>query len=347
MISVGIIGGTGYTGKYLIEYCTKHPYIKDFNIYAKTSAGENLHSVFPQLVGTVEDQTINSVENISLNHDAYFIALPHGESLNYIPSLESTNKLVIDLGGDYRLDEESLYEKWYNYTHSSSYLLSKKVYGLADESIDYTNTNLISNPGCYPTGSLLALLPLVKNFSENILSISISAYSGTSGAGKSPKADLMLSEMDGNVKAYNVNKHRHLPEIAQELAKAGYNRNLSFTTHLLPISKGIYTTCSIHLKNELDENSILETYKNDYTNSNYIRLRTTPPDLSWVVNTNYCDINICLSGKTLIITSAIDNLIKGASGQAMQNMNQYFGWENTLGIMDSKLNVIDKKLISA
>lgn len=341
MISVGIIGGTGYTGKKLIQYCSLHPHVKEYKVYGSNSAGENLHNYFPDLAGYIENSTIMSVDSVSYEHDLYFVALPHGESLRYIPSLISNGKLVIDLGGDYRLNFEELYIQWYKYTHTSSYLLKTKIYGLADHpDTRYDEHKLVANPGCYPTATLLSILPFVANFSNKILTVSCVAYSGTSGAGRKPKAELMMSEMDGNVKAYNVHEHRHEPEILQELYKNGFGSPLSFTTHLLPVSKGIYLTTSIHLNDPLEQTEISDVYENVYENSNFIRLRTKPPELNWVVDTNFCDINISAKGKTVIITTAIDNLIKGASGQAVQNMNKLLGLDESTGLLQKELKSV-------
>jgi N-acetyl-gamma-glutamyl-phosphate reductase len=341
MISVGIIGGTGYTGKKLIQYCHAHPYVKEYKVYAGKSAGENLYDYFPDLIGYVENSTIMSVDSVSYDHDLYFVALPHGESLGYIPSLISNGKYVIDLGGDYRLDFEELYIQWYKYTHTSSYLLKTKIYGLADHpDTKYNDHKFVANPGCYPTAALLSLLPLATNYSDKIVTVSCAAYSGTSGAGKKPKAELLLSEMDGNVKAYNVHEHRHEPEILQQLYKNGFSSPLSFTTHLLPVSKGIYLTASIHMNDSIEQTEISDLYEKVYEKSNFIRLRSKPPELNWVVDTNFCDINISVKGKTVIITSAIDNLIKGASGQAVQNMNKLLGWDETTGLLQKELKSV-------
>jgi len=338
MISVGIIGGTGYTGKKLIQYCSSHPFVDDYKIYSGKSAGENLYDYFPGLVGLINNTKINSVNDLSYEHDLYFIALPHGESLNYVPSLIANGKYVIDLGGDYRLDVDKLYEQSYKYSHTSPDLLKTKIYGLADyPEINYEDFKLVANPGCYPTAVLLSLLPLVENLSEKILTVSCIAYSGTSGAGKKATTELMLSEMDGNVKAYKVNGHQHEPEILQQLAKKGFNSSFSFTTHLLPVATGIYLTTSVHLTEAIHSEEVNEIYNDVYKNSSFIRLRNTPPELKWVVDTNFCDINVTVKDKVIIITTAIDNLIKGASGQAVQNMNKIFGWDETLGILDKEI----------
>ncbi len=335
MISVGIIGGTGYTGKYLLEFIKQHEMIADYTIYANKSAGSQLLDVFPELLGVIKNKTIQSVKELSYAHDLYFISLPHGESLKYVPTLLKKGIKVIDLGGDYRLDTKELYDEWYGFDHTSVNLLSEKVYGLADIQNNKTNnSNFISNPGCYPTSIQLALIPLIKNYADNIISISSVSYSGTSGAGKSAKTELLLSELDGNVKAYNINKHRHQPEIEQELTKFGLKSPFAFTTHLLPIARGIYSTSTIHLNIAISEKEISEKYLSEYANSKFIRMRNTPPELKWVVNTNFCDINVSAKDKIVVITSTIDNLIKGASGQAIQNMNKMFGWNETLGIIN-------------
>lgn len=339
MISIGIIGGSGYTGKKLLQFCNVHPFVEEVKVYGNSTAGELLSSVFPDLLNAIEDDMIKSVTDISLEHDLYFIALPHGEALNYVPSLISNGKKVIDLGGDYRLDEAGEYEKWYKVKHSSAELLTAKLYGLADfTNIDYSTFNLVANPGCYPTATLLSLLPLTSSFNDEIVSVSTVAYSGTSGAGKSNKADLLMSEMDGNVRAYNVNNHRHQPEILQQLQKSGFDSAFSFTTHLLPAAVGIYATTSVHLKNIVDVESIIKEYQSAYASSPFVRLRNVPPNLNWVVGTNFCDINISVMYKTIIITAAIDNLIKGAAGQAIQNMNKLFGWDVKLSLINLGVN---------
>ena len=335
MISVGIIGGSGYTGKKLVQFCNNHPFIEEFRVYGNSSAGQSLSSLFPEFDNIIQNSAIGSMDNLG-EHDLYFIALPHGEALKVVPELISKGKKVIDLGGDYRLDSKEEYELWYGKTHTSPELLNSKIYGLADyQGIDYTGTNLIANPGCYPTATLLSLIPFLDSFGDEIITVSTVAYSGTSGAGKTPKQELLMSEMDGNVSAYNLNKHRHQPEILQTLKTFEFNSPFSFSTHLLPVAVGIYATTSIHLKNSISEKEIVSKYKSFYSESPFVRIREIPPQLNWVVNTNFCDINISIKDRVLIITSAIDNLIKGASGQAIQNMNILFGWDETLSLLNN------------
>ncbi len=334
MISVGIIGGSGYLGKKLVQFCSNHPFVGEWEIYGNTSAGESLLNQLPEFDQLVADKTIKSIGALSQLHDLYFLALPHGEAIKIVPSLVSSGKKVIDLSGDFRLDSAKEYLKWYNIEHTASGLLKEKVYSLADINDFYNeNTRLIANPGCYPTAALLSLLPLVSKWGNEIVSASTVAYSGSSGAGKSPKVDLLLSEMDGNVKAYNVHKHRHEPEILQELKHDGFNSHYTFTTHLLPVAVGIYSTSTVHLSLSLNQEEVNALYENYYSSSAFIRLRKTPPQLNWVTGTNFCDLNVSVRDNSVVVTSAIDNLIKGGSGQAIQNMNKLFGWEETTGLL--------------
>jgi N-acetyl-gamma-glutamyl-phosphate reductase len=335
MISVAIIGGSGYTGKYLVKFCNEHPNIEEFAIYANKSANKTIYDVFPDMVGEVENSTIRSVTNLDLSYDIYFFALPHGESLKYIPLLADNNKKIIDLGADFRLDCNEIFLNTYQLDHPAPEHLTNKHYGLAELNDSY-NYNLIANPGCYPTAALLSTIPVVKNYPNNIHSISTVAYSGLSGAGKKVTQGLLFSENYNSVKAYSVGAHRHEVEIEQELNKFSSDLNYSLTTHLLPVFSGIYSTTIIHLIKNISQDEIEQEFKSEYEKATFIRLRQTPPELKWVIGTNYCDINVKSIGNKIIITAAIDNLIKGAAGQAMQNMNKLFGWEESLGIKSYK-----------
>ena len=336
MISVGIVGGSGYTGKYLVKFCNEHPNVYELSIYANKSAELSIHDVFPDLIGEVTNQKIKSVENLDNKHDVYFFALPHGESFKYIPSLIEAGKTAIDLGADYRLDSADIFQKTYGLEHTSANLLNSKIYGLTEIADNYNSINLIANPGCYPTAALLSSIPVVKNFGGNIRSISTVSYSGLSGAGKKASTDLLFAENYNSVKAYNVGTHRHEIEIEQELKKFDQNIEYSLTTHLLPVFSGIYSTTIIHVDKKIEQAEIDEIFSNQYNQKQFIRLRKTPPELKWVIGTNYCDINIKSAKSKIIITAAIDNLIKGASGQAVQNMNKIFGWNESLGIKSIK-----------
>jgi N-acetyl-gamma-glutamyl-phosphate reductase len=341
MIATAIIGATGYTGKKLIQFCSAHPFISDVRLYAKFSAEKSLYDVFPEFCNIIDNQTIFHSDNLSLDHDVYFVSLPHGEALEFVPMLLAHNKIVIDLGGDYRLNSPDEYETWYGTTHTSPEWLVQKIYGLADDAeLHYAGANLIANPGCYPTATLLSLLPLVRKFNGSILAVTTTAYSGTSGAGKNPGPDLSMSEMFGNVRAYNVHQHRHEPEILQHLQASEFDAPFVFTTHLLPAASGIYATTTLHLKQPIREEEILTAFQEAYVEKPFVRLRSAPPQLGWVVGTNFCDIHISVRGRSVVVLSAIDNLIKGAAGQAVQNLNRLFGWPETSGLLSKEANYV-------
>jgi N-acetyl-gamma-glutamyl-phosphate reductase len=334
MISVGIIGGSGYTGKHIINFCNNHPSISDLKIYANKSAGKTLYEIFPEFYKNVQDSKIENISNLSLTHDVYFFALPHGESLKYIPKLLEQNKKIIDLGADFRLDNEIAFEKTYKLKHPVPELLKSKIYGLAEITKNYSQANLIANPGCYPTAALLSTIPLVKNIPDKIESIATVSYSGLSGAGKKADTSLLFAENYNSVKAYNVGTHRHEVEIAQELNKYKENINYSLTTHLLPVFSGIYSTTIIQLNKSTTQKEVDDIFQSEYLNSIFVRIRKTPPELKWVIGTNYYDTNVTALDNKIIVTACIDNLIKGASGQAVQNMNKLFGWKENLGIQN-------------
>lgn len=334
-INIALIGGTGYAGKELLKLLTIHSNVEKIDIYAQSTAGHSVLDIFPELTGSMEDIQIKSINNLDYSADLYFTALPHGETLNYIPHLIAEGKKVIDIGGDYRLASAALYKHWYGFEHTSYELLKSKVYGLADvlEDSEY-KYDLIANPGCYPTAALIPLIPIIEQFTNDIISISTVAYSGVSGAGKSAKAELMMAEMFGNVKAYNLNKHRHEPEIVQVLQSAGMgNKPYSLSTHLLPIATGIYSTTTVHLNFDISQTEVDKAFKQKYSSAPFVRIRKTPPEIKWVLGTNFCDINAAVGPRRIILTSAIDNLIKGAAGQAVQNMNKLYGLDQTTGLL--------------
>jgi N-acetyl-gamma-glutamyl-phosphate reductase len=340
-INIAIIGGTGYTGIELLKILNSHPNVEKIDIYAQSTAGNSIWEIFPGLSGSMEDFQIKSISDLDYSADLYFTALPHGEAMKYIPNLISEGKKVIDIGGDYRLSSSEIYKQWYGIEHTSSELLAIKIYGLADvlDDSDY-NSNLISNPGCYPIATLIPLIPVVEYFSENIISISTVAYSGVSGAGKSTKPEMMMAEMYGNVKAYNLNKHRHEPEIVQVLQSSGLgNQPYSLSTHLLPITTGIYCTSVVQLNSSVSQNDVDKIIKQKYLAAPFIRIRKTPPEIKWVLNSNYCDIHAAVGPSRIILTSAIDNLIKGATGQAVQNMNKLYGLDQTTGLLPRKQSI--------
>ena len=329
MLAIGIIGASGYTGVQLVKLAKMHPKISHIELYGYSQTGINYSELYPEL-GEL-NLKLRSIETVSLDLDVYFLALPHTQSIGWVEKLYGRNALVIDLSADFRLNSAELYEKVYGKAHSFSHALINKRYGLTEHLSDeeLKKAHVIANPGCFPTVTLLALKPISEVFEKHIEAISTIAYSGTSGAGKNVGHSLSCTEMFGNTKAYAVLSHRHQPEIEQELNN-GYPYNI--TMHLLPVSRGIYATHTIFLKQPISEEQLLKVYNKRYLASTFVRLCAIPPELKWVVGTNYCDLHIRVVGQVVVITSCIDNLIKGASGQAVQNMNLHFGFNEAEGL---------------
>ncbi len=323
MIDVGIIGGSGYTGGELLRFLKNH---KEVNITAVTSRqydGFNISKVHPHLRGMeIEFEDISADK---IDADIVFTATPHGASMNIVPDLIERDIKVIDLSGDYRFDDIDVYEKWYSLKHSAPL---DAVYGLPEV---YRNkikdANLIANPGCFPTGSILASIPLVKEKLVDVLIID--SKTGISGAGIKPTEATHYPNLSDNVVPYAVINHRHMPEIQQEVAKFG-DVKVSFTPHLVPVIRGILTTVHTFLKDDVSSDYVKEVYDVFYKEEPFVRVLDLDeiPRLSAVRGSNYCDIGcfqIDHNGRIVVI-SAIDNLVKGASGQAIQNMNIMSGF---------------------
>lgn len=334
MISVGIIGGSGYVSEKLAVLCDAHPLVSDIRMYGNTSAGRYLHEVLPGLSGRIRNIPILSAASLE-SHDVFFLALPHGDAIRFVTELSHDGRLLIDLGPDFRLKNVEQYSKTYRMDHSAPELLQAKAYGLSEwPDSQFSSVPLIANPGCYATVALLSALPVVKAF--RVESIVINAYSGASGAGRSAHSDLLISEMYGNVRAYQVHSHRHEIEIRNRLDPFGFLGELTFTTHLLPAAVGIYSTTVLQTTEPIPLDAVRAAFHEAYEDCAFVRLRSTPPDLMWVAGTNFCDVHVSVRGKSIVVIAALDNLIKGAAGQAVQNMNLKFGWPETTGILMEK-----------
>ncbi|MGZ7135602.1 MAG: N-acetyl-gamma-glutamyl-phosphate reductase [Methanobacterium sp.] len=328
-IDVAIIGASGYTGGELLRFLKDH---KEVNIKAATSRqykGINVSKIHPQLRGL--EIKFKDVEPENIDADLVFTATPHGASMNIVPELIDRDIKVVDLSGDYRFDDISVYEKWYGLKHSAPI---EAVYGLPEIYRDkIKKSNLVANPGCFPTGAILATLPLVKeNLAGNII---IDSKTGVSGAGIKPTDVTHFPNCSDNVIPYAVTTHRHMPEIQQEVSKGG-NVKVSFTPHLVPVIRGIITTVHTFLKEDVDSKDVKKAYESFYNGEPFVRILDLDeiPRLSAVRGSNYCDIG-CFQidpNDRIVIISAIDNLVKGASGQAIQNMNIMFGFEETESI---------------
>lgn len=338
MIKAAIFGASGYTGQELTRILSAHPEVTLVAATSRRFAGQKVSAVFPALQGltslTYQNATPAEVCNIC---DVVFLALPHGVSMEIAPDFIKAGKKVIDLSADYRLRDLKTYENWYR-KHSSSKLIKDAVYGIPElYRAKIKKTKLIANPGCYPTSIILGLAPALKKKLLDVTTIIADSASGVSGAGREPLTGSLFCEVDGGFKAYKVGKHRHLPEIEQELnALAGKKFAISFTPHLLPVKRGILSTIYAKLKKDIDLPELHSIYSEFYTKEKFVRICPVGvyPNISSVGGSNYCDIGLAVDPRTkrIIIMAAIDNLVKGAAGQAVQNMNIICGFEENAGL---------------
>jgi N-acetyl-gamma-glutamyl-phosphate reductase len=310
---------------------------------AKINKPAKISDIFPELKGRLdmvcEDLSAGELLRQNVGIDIVFLALPHTVSLEYAPAFLDSGKIVIDLSADFRLKDIAVYERYYGKAHTSKKYLSVSAYGLAEVYFNQIKkAKLIANPGCYPTGAILAAAPLLSKGIVDINGIILDAKSGVTGAGR--KADLSLSfaEVNENLKAYKIGTHQHTPEIEQELSNiAGQKVNVIFAPHLVPMNRGILTTAYIGMKKTTEPKRLIDIYKSFYKKAAFVKIYEEGilPQIKDVANTNYCHIGPCVSSdkKTAIVVSAIDNLQKGASGGAVQNMNIICGFPETLGLV--------------
>lgn len=338
MIKTAIFGASGYTGQELTRILLGHPEVKLVAVTSRRFAGQSVSEVFPSLHGLTslkyQNATPAQISNIC---DVVFLALPHGVSMNIAPEFIRKGKKLIDLSADYRLRDIKTYETWYA-KHSSAELIKDAVYGIPEiYRQKIKKTKFIANPGCYPTSIILGLAPALKKKLLDVSTIIANSASGVSGAGREPLTGSLFCEVDGGFKAYKVGKHRHLPEIEQELnALAGKKFAISFTPHLLPVKRGILSTIYATLKKNITLSELHSLYSSFYGEEKFVRIcpEGIYPNISFVCGSNYCDIGLAvdLRTKRVIIIAAIDNLIKGAAGQAVQNMNIICGFKEDTGL---------------
>lgn len=340
MIKASIIGGSGYVGGELIRLLLFHPEVNLIAVTSKSHTGEKISDVHKNLfhICNLEFQKEN-IESLSQEADILFFALPHGESMEKIKGVNLNKTKVIDLSTDFRLKSDSLFHQVYGVKHSIPKLLPQAVYGLTEwHKIELENANLVANPGCFPTGALLALLPLAKAklLTGNVV---IDSKTGSSGSGAKPSEKTHHPERAHDVSAYNIFSHRHYWEIAQEINQffpSGKNEvtndvDVIFTPHSVPIVRGIFTTAYVFPKEAVNEQEVKKIYETAYQDQSFIRL-VESTHCSVVSGTNYCDISVHVKDNKIIVTSVIDNLVKGAAGQAIQNMNIMFGLNETTGL---------------
>lgn len=339
MIKAGIIGATGYTGVELVRILSRHPEVQLEGLTSQSYAGQSFESVFPSSANfanmLLEPQDAGALAE---RCDVIFTALPHGVSMGVVEEVTQKGKKVIDLGADYRFDRVDVYEKWYKLEHKTRELASQSVYGLPELHRDeICKASVIGNPGCFPTSIILGLAPLLKNGLIDISSIISDSKSGVSGGGRGLNLAFHYPECNENFKAYNIGMHRHTPEIEQELSKlAGNDVTVSFTPHLVPMTRGILSTIYASMNKSHSVEELLELYSDFYRGEYFVRIHPKGqyPQTKWVYGSNYCDIGIAVDPRTnrIIVVSVIDNLVKGASGQAVQNMNVVFGLPEKTGL---------------
>ncbi|MFW6035684.1 MAG: N-acetyl-gamma-glutamyl-phosphate reductase [Halothermotrichaceae bacterium] len=338
MIKASIIGATGYVGVELLRLLNNHKRVKIDSLVSRSSAGKRVSDIYPQFKGNIDYQLKSFNINELKKSDIVFTALPHGVSQDIVAQLHHEGIKIIDMSGDYRYQDKNIYEKWYKIDHNHSQLLKKAVYGLAELNREkIKNAEIIANPGCYPTASLLALIPAVKANLVDKDFIIVDAKSGVSGAGKSLKEHLLFNEVDENIKAYSINNHRHTSEIENilQVVSSKENIKISFTPHLIPMKRGILSTVYMKLLNNVTEDELINIYKNTYDKTGFVKILTkTVPQTKYVYGTNYCHLGVKLDQRTnrLVVISAIDNVGKGAAGQAVQNMNIIFDFPEDMGI---------------
>lgn len=338
MIRAGIVGISGYSGRETLALLLKHPNVRVTYVSANNTKGP-VTDIWPQF----QKQTALHCDTFQMTAaaelcDLLFLAVPHTVAMSIVPGLIKANKRVIDLSADYRLKDPGQYAQWYGKDHTDPANLPAAVYGLPELFREKIRTaSLIANPGCYPTAAILALAPLVSTHADLIQSIFIDAKSGISGAGKKAAAPFMFCELNENFTAYKVLKHQHAPEIGQVLNLLS-ERSLPchFVPHLLPVNRGIFETVYVTLKKKVVLSDLHAVYQRFYKTEPFVRVLSSgqQPELKNVCHTNFADIGLASDpdGTLLVITSAIDNLLKGAAGQAVQNMNIMCYFEETLGL---------------
>lgn len=345
MVKTGIIGATGYAGQQLVSILVNHPEAEVSFVSSNSYAGQIYSDIYPHFYEILDLPLISTEEAKEKidDVDVVFTALPNGLSFDIARMTLEKGKKLVDFGADFRLDDFAVYEDWYKTEHLAKELLAKKVYGLPElwrEEIK--GASLVANPGCYTTASILAVSALLRE--EGLIDpdhIVIDAKSGITGSGRKKDFALLYTEAGESVKAYGIAHHRHTPEIEQELSKvAGKDIMVQFTPHLMPMKRGIFATIYADLKKDVTTDDIYDIYEKYYGKEKFVRIRKGFCETRFVVGTNYCDISARVDERThrVIVSSCIDNMVKGAAGQAVQNMNIICGLDEDLGL--STMNII-------
>jgi N-acetyl-gamma-glutamyl-phosphate reductase len=341
-LRVAVLGATGYTGTELLRLLVQHPHVKVTVVTSQQFAGKGLSQIYPSFSGKC-DLTLEEIdmEKIVSRSALAFAALPHKTSMEVVAELVKRGLRVIDLSADFRLHDPEEYRRWYS-PHKAPHLLNRAVYGLTEiHRRAIAKARLVANPGCYPTGAIIGLAPL---FARRLVrgTVVIDAKSGVTGAGRSSAFELSFSEVNENFKAYSVGVHRHTPEIEQELgAMAKHAVVVLFAPHLVPMSRGILSTMYVELKKRLSEEKLIGLYRSFYRTHPFVRILPSGvfPETKEVRGSNDCAVGFCYDPRAnrLIVITALDNLVKGAAGQAVQNMNLMFGWPESEGLRGTAL----------
>ncbi|MFC4402666.1 N-acetyl-gamma-glutamyl-phosphate reductase [Gracilibacillus xinjiangensis] len=338
-MNVAIIGGTGYGAVELLRFLYNHPHVTVSKIISHSNSGTPFSEVYPHLVNLIDTEMESlDISTLAEEVDLVFFATPSNVSKNYIPELIDKGIKCIDLSGDFRLKDGEQYRNYYGEKMAPEKYIEKAVYGLSEvnkKAIE--NALLIANPGCYPTATTLGLIPVLSHNLADYQNIVIDAKTGTTGAGRSLSQGFHFSEMQENFKAYKLGIHKHIPEIEQVLSDtANEDIQVTFTPHVVPMTRGIMSTIYVNLKERQSTKQLLDLYKEFYKDKPFVRVREEGiiPQTKEVYGSNFCDIGLYADERTgkLIIVSVIDNLVKGASGQAIQNMNIMNGWDEATGI---------------
>ncbi|HWI61232.1 MAG TPA: N-acetyl-gamma-glutamyl-phosphate reductase [Symbiobacteriaceae bacterium] len=339
-IKVGIAGSTGYGGVELLRLLGNHPEAEVVLAGTESYIGQDLAAVYPHLAGRVQLAGREATPDVlAAECDVVFTALPHGVPMKLAPAVLAAGKKLIDLGADFRLRDIAAFETWYKHKHEAPALQEQAVYGLPElYRAQIREASLVGNPGCYPTSCALAAAPLLKNGLVETKGIIFDSKSGVSGAGRGVSLGVHYAEVNENFKAYNIaGAHRHTPEIEQTLGDlAGVPVMVSFSPHLVPMTRGILTTAYFQLKADATTEQLLELFRTFYAGEPFVRVRPAGdlPQTKQVWGSNYCDIGVQVDRRTgrAIVVAVIDNLVKGAAGQAVQNMNILFGLPETTGL---------------
>ncbi len=332
---MGIFGGSGYGGSELLRILLPHPHAEIAFVTANEQAGKPISEVHRSLHGLTDLKLCKVPEELEnlRDLDCAFLALPHGQAMKIAPCLPSSVK-VIDLSGDFRLQDKSEFEQHYGREHTAMETQAKFIYGLTETNRDaIKKARLISNPGCFATATLLGLAPLVAG---DLIEgrVVVDAKTGSSGSGAKAAANTHHPQRMNSFYAYKPFTHQHVPEVEQELRAVGnWNSELVFMTHSLPVARGIFASIYVETRKEMNAEEVRSVFTDFYKGSFFIRIVQGSPDINWVKTTNFCDLGFATRGRQVVVFSALDNLVKGAAGQAVQNMNLMFGLDEKTGLM--------------